>query len=114
VIRTPYGIQSERTYIPSQPVRDAGYLRFIRGLPCSCCESQRGIEAAHMGPHGMGQKSSDLSAIPLCRKHHRTGADSYHELGPVAFAEAHPKLDVTRLIVRLNAAYELIQRRKSA
>ena len=28
-------------------------------------------EAAHTGPHGLGQKSSDLSAIPLCRVHHR-------------------------------------------
>ena len=88
MIRTPFGIRSERIYTPSRPVRDAEYLRFIRGFPCACCDSRRGIEAAHMGPHGMGQKSSDLSAIPLCRMHHRTGPESYHKLGPIAFAEA--------------------------
>lgn len=113
MIRTPFGIKSERIYTPGKPTRDPGYLRFIRTLPCACCDSRRGIEAAHQGPHGMGQRSSDISAIPLCQKHHRTGSDSYHNLGPVAFSEVH-QLDVTALILRLNAAYELIQRRKSA
>ncbi len=115
MIRTPYGIQSERLYRPSRPVRDVGYLKFIRSLPCACCDSRRGIEAAHQGAHGMGQRSSDLSAIPLCQAHHRTGPKAYHKLGPVEFSEVH-KLDVTALIVRLNNAYELIQegRRKTA
>lgn len=67
-----------------------------------------------MGPHGMGQKASDLSAIPLCGVHHRTGSDAYHKVGPVAFAEEH-SLDVAGLIVRLNDAYELVKdRRKTA
>lgn len=113
MIRTPFGIRSERNYTPSKPSRDPGYLHFIRTLPCACCDSRRGIEAAHQGPHGMGQKASDLSAIPLCQLHHRRGPKAYHKLGPVAFAETH-QLDVTGLIVRLNAAYELIQRRKTA
>jgi len=115
MIHTPYGIRSERNYTPSKPVRDAGYLRFIRSLPCACCGSRRGIESAHQGPRGLGQRSSDLSAIPLCQEHHRTGPKAYHRLGPVAFGEVHG-IDVTRLIVRLNAAYELIQekRRKTA
>ena len=114
MIRTPFGIQSERIYTPSKPVRDAGYLRFIRTLPCACCDSRRGVEASHMGSHGMGQKASDLSAIPLCQLHHRTGPQAYHKLGPVAFSEVH-QLDVSRLIVRMNAAYELIlDRRKRA
>src|SRR4051812_14100706 len=101
MIRTPYGIQSERIYRPHKPVRDPAYLRFIRSLPCACCDSQRGIEAAHFGGHGMGQKASDLSTLPLCRKHHRTGPEAYHKLGPVAFEEVH-QLDVARWIVRLN------------
>lgn len=113
MIQTPFGIRSERNYTPGKPERDPAYLRFIRTLPCACCESRRGIEAAHQGPHGMGQRSSDLSAIPLCVLHHRTGPESYHKLGPIAFAETH-SLDISRLIVRLNAAYELIQRRKTA
>ena len=54
-------------YTPSSPVRDAEYLRFIRGFPCACCDSRRGIEAAHMGPHGMEQRefrSVRYSAVP--------------------------------------------------
>ena len=64
-----------------KPVRNSEYLRWIRTLPCAVCRATRGVEAAHTGPHGLGQKSSDLSAIPLCARHHRTGPDSYHKLG---------------------------------
>ena len=113
MIRIAFAIQSERIYRPSQPIRDAAYLRWVRTLPCACC-NRRASEAAHMGPHGLGQKSSDLSAIPLCRVHHRTGKDSYHKLGPVKFEQAHPHLKVAELIVRLNGIYELISERRTA
>jgi len=39
--------------------------------------------------------------IPLCAKHHRTGADSYHRLGPRKFSEKH-KLDIPAIARRLN------------
>ena len=61
----------------------------------------RGIEASHTGPHGIGQKSPDSSAIPLCAKHHRTGNDSYHRLGPRKFSEKH-NLDIPAIVRRLN------------
>lgn len=77
------------------------YLAFIRSLPCLVCGIRRGIEAAHTGPRGLGQKSSDLSAIPLCRQHHRTGTDSLHCLGPRKFTALH-SLDVPELVERLN------------
>jgi len=54
-----------------------------------------------MGPHGLGQKSSDTSAIPLCSKHHRTGNDSYHRLGPRRFAQLH-RLDIPAIVRRLS------------
>ena len=54
----------------------------LRGL-----RVHQGIEASHTGPHGLGQKSSDFSAIPLCYQHHRTGKDSYHKLGPQKFSK---------------------------
>jgi len=73
----------------TRPVRNPAYLRWIRSLPCSVCRTRWQVEAAHTGPHGIGQKSSDLSAIPLCARHHRTGNDSYHKLGPAKFAEVH-------------------------
>jgi hypothetical protein len=85
-----------------KPVRNPGYLRWIRTLPCSVCRTTRQIEAAHTGPHGISQKSSDLSAIPLCKRHHRTGDDSYHKLGPRRFAEVH-HLSIRAIVARLSA-----------
>ena len=83
------------------PVRNPKYLAWIRTLPCLVCGATRGIEASHTGPHGLGQKSPDTSAIPLCARHHRTGKDSYHKLGPRKFAELHD-LDIPAVVVRLS------------
>jgi hypothetical protein len=66
------------------------------------CRTTRAVEAAHTGPHGLGQKSSDWSAIPLCEKHHRTGDDSYHRLGPRKFAEVH-QVNIRAIAARLSA-----------
>ena len=85
-----------------EPTRNPGYLRWIRTLPCSVCRTRRAVEAAHTGPHGLSQKSSDLSAIPLCGRHHRTGDDSYHKLGPRQFAEVH-RLDLRGIVAGLSA-----------
>lgn len=84
-----------------RPVRNPAYLRWIRSLPCSVCRTTRAVEAAHTGPHGLGQKSSDLSAIPLCGRHHRTGDHSYHRLGARKFAEVH-ELDIRAIVARLS------------
>src|SRR6202790_402885 len=83
-----------------KPQRNSRYLKWIRTQPCCVCGSTRGIEASHTGPHGLGQKSPDSSAIPLCGKHHRTGADSYHRLGPRKFSEEH-NLDIPAIVRRL-------------
>lgn len=85
-----------------KPQRSWRYLAWIRTQPCCVCGSRRGIEASHTGPHGLGQKSPDSSAIPLCRRHHRTGKDSYHRLGPRRFSEVHD-LDIPAIVRRLNA-----------
>ena len=85
-----------------KPIRNPGYLQWIRTLPCSVCRTTRSVEAAHTGPRGLGQKSSDSSVIPLCAKHHRTGADSYHKLGPRRFAEVH-QLCIRAIVARLSA-----------
>jgi len=47
------------------------------------------------------QKSSEC-AIPLCARHHRTGQDSYHKLGPRKFSEVH-HLDLAAIVARLSA-----------
>jgi hypothetical protein len=41
------------------------------------------------------------SAIPLCARHHRTGYDAYHRLGPRKFSEIH-QLDIPALVARLS------------
>ncbi len=84
-----------------RPQRNPRYLTWIRTQPCCVCGSKKAIEASHTGPHGIGQKSPDSSAIPLCAKHHRTGADSYHRLGPRKFSEKH-NLDIPAIVRRLN------------
>ena len=66
------------------------------------CRTTRAVEAAHTGPHGLGQKSPDWSAIPLCARHRRTGDDSYHKLGPRKFSEVH-HLNMTAVVARLSA-----------
>jgi hypothetical protein len=84
-----------------KPTRNPHYLAWIRTQPCLVCGSTRWVEAAHTGPHGLGQKSPDSSAIPLCSRHHRTGRDSYHNLGPRKFADVHD-LDIAEVVQRLN------------
>ena len=85
-----------------KPVRNPDYRQWVRSLPCCVCRTTRRIEAAHTGPRGLGQKSSDLSVIPLCARHHRTGKDSYHKLGPRKFAEVH-RLNIPAIIAVLSA-----------
>ena len=90
----------------SKPIRDRKYLAWIRTQPCAVCGSTRNIEAAHVGPHGLGQKASDRSTIPLCARHHRTGNDSVHSLGPRKFEAVH-SLGLAELVRRLNAKPQL-------
>ena len=62
------------------------------------------IEAAHtnvLGTRGLGQKSSDFSAVPLCRVHHRDGPESYHRLGEQRFVERH-RIELPQLVGSLN------------
>jgi len=84
-----------------KPTRNPKYLAWIRTHSCVVCGASRGIEASHTGPHGLGQKSPDSSAIPLCARHHRTGNDSYHKLGPRKFSQIHG-LDIPEIVRRLS------------
>lgn len=94
-----------RIYQRHTPERNPAYLRFLRRFPCIVCGSWRGVEAAHFGPHGIGQKASDLDALPVCSRCHRTSNDSYHRLGPVKFALIH-NLDVPALIQMFRRFWE--------
>lgn len=108
MIETPYGIRSEIRYRPAKPIRDPGYRRWIKRSPCAACGRSWSIDPAHTGPHGMSQKASDLTCIPLCRRCH----DAF-DATPQLFAEKHG-LDIPALIQQLNQAYQQTMKGKAA
>lgn len=78
-------------YRREEIIRDPLYLRFVKRLPCVACGGTWMIDPAHTGPHALGRKASDGTAIPLCRRCH-IAFDS----DPRGFAERQ-KLDVPAL-----------------
>jgi len=53
--------------------RHPEFMAFVRRLACAArtlgpCSGR--IEADHVGPRGIGQKSDDRLTIPLCAQHH--------------------------------------------
>lgn len=57
---------------PQPPERNAAYLKWLKRFPCVACgESRKPRDAAHLGPHGIGTKASDMFALPLCRACHQ-------------------------------------------
>lgn len=103
-MNTAYQIRSTLRH-SVKPEQDQAYLKFIRDQPCIVCGSKRRSEASHFGPAGLGQKSDDRQTLPLCHKHHRTGADSYHKLGPRGFADRH-RLQIEALILDFQSLYK--------
>jgi hypothetical protein len=88
--------------------RDGRYLDWIRSLPCLVCG--RPAEAHHTGPHGLGKKADDSTAIPLCTEHHTMGRSAYHRIGCAAF-ESRFGLVVANLVRLLNQRWkERLQR----
>ena len=88
--------------VSRKPYRSTERLTWVRTLPCVIgnrdCFGR--VEAAHTGPHGFAQKSSDKRAIPLCVAHHRTRKDSYHELGPRRFEDCHG-VNINEIVAKL-------------
>ena len=81
-----YAIRTNGVYAATKPVRDEAYLRYVRQFPCiGCGTTRRQRDAMHIGPHGIGQKASDLDCLPGCRNCHR----ELHKIGPEAFQEKH-------------------------
>jgi hypothetical protein len=93
------------------PERSLEYLAWIRTLGCAVCSRVSGefavIEAAHtnvLGRRGMGQKTSDFSAIPLCAAHHRQNSDSYHLMGEKEFSYKHG-IELKDLVLALQSRF---------
>ena len=76
-----------RRYI--RPVEDSAFLSFVRKFPCCCCYSTRRVEAAHIGPRGLKQKTSSFTTLPLCFQCHQDGANALHKIGPENFQAVH-------------------------
>ena len=93
-----------------KPVRDPGYLDFIRSRACLLCskigypEQGSPTEAAHVGDRGLRQKCSDRKTLPLCAHHHRTGKFSHHNLQKQFWSVWNLNRD--ELIEWYNALYE--------
>lgn len=82
------------------------YLAWVRTLPCAACgaiaTAWRPNQAHHTGPRGLGTKSSDFSAVPLCAGCHD---DGHARVGMKLFAARY---DFPALVARLNAAWRLL------
>ncbi len=61
------------------------YRAWIRQQPSCVSESTRNIEACHTGPHGLGQKSSGYTCIPLTHEEHM----ELHRIGPRRFQDKY-------------------------
>lgn len=78
--------------------RSPKYLAFVRSHPCLACRAINEIEAHHVrfpGEAGVGQKPSDMTAVPLCNAHHR----AFHQ-GIVSFdmVNIDPEREIRRLV----------------
>jgi hypothetical protein len=93
----------------SPPERNPKYRAWVRSLPCAVCEITFGVEACHTGPHGLQQKASDYSCIPLCIEHHRGGNAALDKIGRVVF-EAKFKIRISDLVEQLNESRRISSR----
>lgn len=108
-----FGIAPKPITRQERPVDDPRYRAWIRTFPCVVCGSARRIEAAHTGPRGLGQKSDSKKCLPFCFGCHQDKPDSYHKIGPVAFAAKH-QLDIPNLIAQFNELWAIREARRAA
>jgi hypothetical protein len=92
------------------PVRDYRYRAFIRLHPCAACATERGIECAHTGPHGLGIKAPDTDSIALCWFCHWGSNYSLHRIGPREFERLH-ELKIGALVKEYQAEWKDINER---
>ena len=86
---TAFMVAPRSQYRRPKPTRNSARRAFCRRLPCIACRGFRYVEAAHVGPHGLGQKADDFDTLPICRWHHRISDYSLHALGPAKFQERY-------------------------
>jgi hypothetical protein len=78
------------------------YLNFIKSKPCCICETRKKIDPHHTKSKGSG--GSDLTAIPLCRRHHRichdSGIETFQKKHQIDFKEI--KLGLLQDFIEMN------------
>lgn len=109
IARSTKPIPRKRAKPRRGPVKDPKYLDWIRSQPCCVCNRlypwlALPSEAAHVGRRGLGQKCDDREALPICTRHHRTGAFSVHVLGKGFWT--HYGLDRDKLIAEYQERYD--------
>jgi len=66
-------------------IRDEGYLGYLRRQPCVACLDSAPSDPHHLEQGKIGGKGDDWTAVPLCRRCHRT----YHDKGQDALETMH-------------------------
>jgi hypothetical protein len=89
------------------PDRAEGYRAWIRQQASVVSGSTRYIEAAHTGPHGISQKSSGFTCIPLTHDEHM----ELHRIGPAKF-QAKYTIDFAIVIEALFTEWSDAQTRR--
>ena len=72
LLSSPVGVAQPK---PPAPRRSKAYLAFVRKLDCCNCGTPGPSDPHHEGKRGVGQKTSDMLVIPLCRRCHSTITD---------------------------------------
>jgi len=74
------------------------HLRAVRKLPCCICGNTHTVEAHHLRSldygRGMGLKSGDEWAVPLCKKHHDECHTHGTKMEPTFFASYSVQADL--------------------
>ena len=103
-----FEIAARAMYQAVKPARNSDYRRFVKRFPCVGCGRTWWIDPAHTGAHGLSQKASDFSCLPLCRLCHEE-----FDKHPREFARVH-NLDIEGLIEMFNGWYADRERKKAA
>lgn len=72
LLSSPVGVAQPK---PPAPRRSKAYLAFVRKLDCCNCGTPGPSDPHHEGKRGVGQKTSDLLVVPLCRRCHSIYTD---------------------------------------
>lgn len=105
LLKTPGQPRKVGKIVKATRQKDEAHLALIRQLPCLCCGKPseaahvRMASAIHGKQSGIGEKPSDMWALPLCHEHHM----EQHREGENEFW-ARLKIDPIALCLKLKAA----------